>query len=170
MIVFCKICKTEFYPRPSHVKKGWGIYCSRNCKNIGTRIRQKVFCYICNKELQKTVTQINHSKSGKYFCDKSCQTKWRNREYVGGKHKGFKDGNSVYQSILRREGGSQICGFCGETDVRVLSTHHVDENHKNNDLKNLAWLCRNCHTLVHYANVEKQKFFIKHDKRLSEKW
>ena len=59
MIYKCKICDTQFYPRPSHVKMGWGIYCSRNCKNIGTRVRQKVFCFICNKKLMKTVTQLS---------------------------------------------------------------------------------------------------------------
>jgi hypothetical protein len=164
MIVFCKICGNKFYPRPSHVKKGWGIYCSRNCKNIGTRVRQKFFCSICNKELMKTTTQISHSKSKKFFCSKSCQTKWRNTEYIGIRHKGFKDGSNIYQSILKRHKIPQICNLCGEKDIRVLTTHHIDENHKNNDIKNLAYLCHNCHSLVHYDRLERHKFLIKHSK------
>lgn len=166
MIVHCKICQAEFNPKPSHVKKGWGIYCSRKCKNIGTQIRQKVYCFICNKELLKTATQISHSKSGKYFCNKSCQTKWRNTVFTGPKHLGFKDGSKTYQTILKRNRLTPICVYCGEKDVRVLVTHHVDENHKNNELANLAWLCHNCHTLVHYDRLERQKFLAKLSKRL----
>ena len=162
IVAFCKICNTRFYPRPSNVRKGWGIYCSRNCKNIGTRVRHKAFCFICNKELLKTATQLRHSKSGKFFCNKSCQTKWRNSEFVGPKHANFKDGKNSYQSILKRYKIKQICNYCGERDVRVLATHHIDENHKNNNVKNLIWLCHNCHSLVHYDNVEKQKFLFKH--------
>ncbi len=168
MIVFCKICRTKFSPRPSHVKKGWGIYCSRDCKNIGTQVRQCVFCFICKKKLLKTATQINHSKSGKYFCSKSCQTKWRNTEYIGSKHTNYKNGSTTYRGILKRCGIPEICDLCGEKDARVLVIHHVDENHKNNCASNLAWLCHNCHSLVHYANVEKQRFLAKYNKRLGK--
>lgn len=159
---FCKICKKEFYPRPFYVKLGWGIYCSNKCKNVGQITSQKVFCFICNREVSKTPVQIGRSKSGKFFCSKSCQTKWRNAQYIGQKHLGFKDGRNSYQSILKREKVPQVCNYCGENDARVLATHHVDENHQNNNIKNLVWLCHNCHSLVHYDNVEKQKFLAKH--------
>ena len=62
---------------------------------------KKVFCFTCDKELMKTFTQLSHSKSGKYFCNKSCQTKWRNAEFVGSKHANFKDGKQSYQSVLK---------------------------------------------------------------------
>lgn len=165
MIVYCKVCSKRFNPRPSHVKMGWGIYCSRNCKKIGTRVRHLVHCFICNKELMKTTTQIKHSKSGKYFCNKSCQTKWRNTEFVGYKHINFKDGKYSYKSILKRYRIPQVCDYCGEKDVRVLATHHIDGNHRNNHIMNLTWLCHNCHTLVHYDRLEEQKFLIKHNKK-----
>jgi len=162
MTSYCKVCNTKFYPRPSHVRRGWGIYCSINCKNLGTRVRQKVFCFICGKELMKTFTQLSHSKSGNFFCNKSCQTKWRNAEFIGSKHASFKDGKNSYQSILKRHNVPQVCSYCGEKDTRVLVTHHIDENHRNNNLKNLTWLCHNCHSLVHYDSLEKHKFLIKH--------
>jgi len=165
LIVNCKICSKPFYPRPSHVKNGWGIYCSKKCKDTGQITRQKVQCFTCNKEITKTPTQLNNSKSGKFFCDKSCQTKWRNTVYIGSMHANYKTGKQSYQSILKRNKIKKVCGYCGEKDVRVLATHHVDEDHYNNDLSNLAWLCHNCHSLVHYDNVEKQKFLIKHKKR-----
>jgi hypothetical protein len=145
---------------------GWGIYCSKKCKDAGQITRRKVSCFICNKEVLKTPVQIDRSKSGKFFCSKSCQTKWRNVQYIGSKHAGFKDGRQSYQSILKREKIPQICSYCGEKDVRVLAVHHIDENHQNNDVKNLAWLCHNCHSLIHYDNVEKQKFLTQYQKQL----
>ena len=165
-MVSCKICNKKFSPRPSHVKKGWGVYCSRKCKNVGSITGQKTHCFICKKEIYKTKTQINRSKSGKYFCNKSCQTKWRNKEYSGVKHLGWKGGLSRYKDILLKNGKDQKCKLCGEKDSRVLAVHHVDENHKNNELLNLAWLCHNCHQLVHYDSLEKQKFLLKHNKRI----
>jgi len=168
MISFCKICKTKFFPRPSHVKRGWGIYCSRKCKHIGTKVRKKVFCFTCKKELLKTISQINRSKSGKLFCNKSCQTKWRNVKFSGKNHLGWKDGKSTYRRILEKGGAKAVCKLCGKDDKRVLAVHHVDENHKNNSLKNLVWLCHNCHLLVHYDRLEKQKFLIKHNRRLRQ--
>ncbi len=39
-----------------------------------------------------------------------------------------------------------------------MAVHHIDEDHNNNELGNLAWLCHNCHHLVHHDNVERQRF------------
>jgi hypothetical protein len=166
MITHCKICKLEFYSKPSHIKKGWGIYCSIRCKSIGTCIkRQKVTCFICKKSILRTALQIKHSKSGKFFCNKSCQTKWRNKEFSGQKHLSWKDGKSMYRKILRKSSIPLVCTLCGEKDKRVLAVHHIDKNRKNSEIKNLVWLCHNCHSLVHYDRVEGQMFLAKQSKK-----
>ncbi len=156
--VKCKICNTGFFPRPDHVKKGWGIYCSSNCKHAGAMTGKRHSCFICKKEILRIPSKIKRSKSGKFFCDKSCQTKWRNTQYKGTKHLGWKGGFSMYRDILRNSGQSIKCLYCGNRDSRVLAVHHVDENHRNNEIKNLVWLCHNCHYLVHHDIVEKSKF------------
>jgi hypothetical protein len=115
-------------------------------------------CCSCSKEIYKTPTQIKRSKSKKYFCSKSCQTKWRNTQYVGKKHKNWKDGYSRYRKILLDSTISQVCLMCREKDVRVLAVHHIDQDHKNVRMENLAWLCHNCHHLVRHDSVSKQKF------------
>jgi len=165
-IAHCKVCNDRFYARPAHVKNGWGVFCSRNCKHIGSRIRIKLACFTCGREIYKTASQMGHSKSTKYFCDKSCQTKWRNAEFSGAKHANYKNGEHSYSTILGRLRVKKECWLCRTKDVRVLVTHHIDENHKNNEIKNLAWLCHNCHCLVHYDNVERQKFLRKHVQKL----
>jgi len=165
-INFCKICNKKFAAKPSHIRKGWGIYCSRNCKIIASRVRSEVTCFICGKNLLKTATQLKRSKSGKYFCNKSCQTIWRNSQFVGPKHSNFKTGRRAYSSILNRHKVEQRCGLCRTKDIRVLNTHHVDENHRNNNIGNLAWLCHNCHHLVHYDSLSKKKFLAKRMSKL----
>jgi|SRR3989344_760487 len=102
------------------------------------QLRQKVNCAICNKEVYKTPTNLKGFKSQKFFCSKSCQTKWRNAQYIGPKHLNWKDGRSAYRSVMSRNNIPPICSCCRTEDKRVLAVHHVDENHLNNDMKNLA--------------------------------
>ncbi len=120
-----------------------------------------VKCFLCQKEVFRTSSRIERSKSKKYFCSKSCQTKWRNTLYVDIKHLNWKDGRHAYQSVLNRHQIPAQCSHCGTKDKRILATHHIDENHFNNNVKNLAWMCHNCHYLVHHDKVEKKAFLSK---------
>ncbi len=83
---YCNTCENKFYAKPSHVKRGWGKYCSRKCHHQGMRVGKIVQCFTCNKDIHRNSNRIKRSKSKKYFCSKSCQTKWRNVQYVGSKH------------------------------------------------------------------------------------
>lgn len=157
-INICKICCNEFYAKPSHVKNGWGIFCSRKCKNIGTRVRKPINCFVCNKLVYKTKSQIKRSKSGKLFCGKSCQTKWRNVKYSGNMHSSWKGGQSLYRKIILKSGTPAQCILCRKKDFRILVVHHIDHNHSNINSENLVWLCHNCHYLVHHDKLEKQRF------------
>lgn len=151
--VNCKICGKEFYAKPSHQKHGWGKYCSRGCQHKGQLRGEFINCAVCQKKIWKTPKALKGSKSGKYFCGKHCQTIWRNKFFSGTKHPNWKDGENVeYRKILTDNNIKQICNVCGNTDKRVLVAHHIDRNHRNNDIKNLTWLCLNCHYLVHKHN------------------
>lgn len=151
----CEICKKVFYVKPFFVRSGWGIYCSRKC-HYNDKTGRYFDCFICEKKVYRTNRQVEHSKSGKYFCGKSCQTKWRNTQFIGKAHANWKHGKSEYATILQRHNIPKTCTKCGEKDSRVIATHHVDWNHQNNKIENLIWLCHNCHHLAHYANVKKQ--------------
>ncbi len=164
-IVCCKVCSNSFYVKPSWVKIGYGKYCSLKCKYEGRKTGRIISCSMCGVQVYKSGKALRGSKSKKYFCSKSCQTKWRNLEFVGNKHANFINGNSSYKSILNRHKILKICAFCGTKDARILVVHHIDKNHQNNELKNLIWLCHNCHFLVHHDNVEEQKFLDKHQRQ-----
>lgn len=148
-IVSCKICGKKFYAKPNWLKRGWGKYCSRKCQYKGQLKGKFVYCDQCGKKIWRPPAQLKHSKSGKFFCSKSCQTLWRNKVYSGPNHPFWTGGESTYRKVLIENKVSPICARCGERDQRVLTAHHKDGNRKNNKIKNLMWLCFNCHHLVH---------------------
>ena len=157
--VSCKICGKKFYAKPNWLKIGHGKYCSRRCQYRAQLKGKFVKCDICGKKTWKSPHDIKHSKSGKFFCSKSHQTLWRNRVNSGPNHPFWKDGrNQEYRSLLLRSGVPQKCKLCGCRDKRILVVHHLDEKRNNNIIKNLIWLCLNCHHLVHfYKNQSKIK-------------
>src|SRR3989344_2401236 len=153
--VQCKICEKGFYAKPNLLKRGWGKYCSRDCKRQGQLNGTYIKCAICSKEAYKTKLGLARSKSKNYFCSKSCQTIWRNTiVYVGEKHSNWTGGEHIeYRDRLRNSGIKQYCRICGTKDKRILCVHHLDKNRKNNELENLTWLCYNCHYLVHHYGI-----------------
>ena len=150
-IVKCKVCKEEFNAKPHWLKIGFGKFCSKECHHKTLKTGKIVNCYICRKPVYKSGKALSGSKSKKYFCNKSCQTIWRNSMvYIGKNHPNWKEGKFIsYRNILIKDGRPMTCAICNIIDERVLAAHHIDGNHKNNSLKNLVWLCYNCHFLVH---------------------
>lgn len=146
----CHICEKEFYVKPSHVERGWGKYCSMQCRTIGQYRGETVPCTQCGKAVYRAKGQLRHSKSKKFFCSKSCQAKWRNSFFSEEKHANWLGGEHAYRNILMRSGREQVCISCGTADIRILSAHHIDHNRKNNKLSNLVWVCLNCHYLLHH--------------------
>lgn len=153
----CKTCGKEFKTKPYFVKNGGGKYCSATCHHEGIRKGKNVKCFVCGAEVYKALQSLKRSKSNKFFCGKSCQAKWRNTEFIGQKHINWKNGRYVYRSVLSRNKIPKKCRLCGTIDTRVLQVHHIDKNRINNELRNLAWLCCNCHFLVHHDEVERKK-------------
>lgn len=154
----CSVCGKNFYTKPFWIKKGFGKYCSSACQYKGMRKGEDKACHICGKITYKKKRQLTGSKSNLFFCSRSCQTVWRNQLYLGEDHANFKTGMHSYRSVLGRNKIPKVCRLCKTIDLRVLAVHHIDKNRKNNALQNLAWLCHNCHFLVHHYEEEREKF------------
>jgi endogenous inhibitor of DNA gyrase (YacG/DUF329 family) len=158
-LIKCHICNKNFYAKPSQLKLGWGKFCSIRCRNVSQLkglIRQ---CDICGKSVYRSPAKLKHSKSGFIFCGKVCQTKWRNSIYIEEKHPNWRTGVTAYREILKRRGDNPICFFCHISDERLLTVHHINKDRFNNKEANLAWLCYNCHYLIHH-NKEAEKQFL----------
>ena len=148
-MVKCEICAKRFNSKPSHLKLGWGKYCSIGCRSKSQLNGKKVKCFECGRETYRSAAKSKRSKSSKYFCTKSCQTLWRNSYFTEKKHANWKFGEKSYRNVLARSDREKKCIICGIHDIRILSAHHKDRNRKNNSLSNLVWLCLNCHYLAH---------------------
>ncbi len=157
-VVRCEKCGKEFKKKASQILYYKKHFCSAYCSYEGRKKGKVVQCHVCGIETYKIQKALKNSKSGYFFCSKSCQAKWRNQEFIGAKHSNWKTGRSAYRSVLTRNKIAKICTLCKTEDERVLAVHHIDRDRLNNDLTNLAWLCHNCHFLVHHDNVERQRF------------
>lgn len=158
VLVNCKLCKKQFYAKPSWVRQGNGVYCSAKCHHTDSRNGKVVMCDTCGMETYKSQKALRGSKSGKFFCSKSCQTIWRNSEFTEEKHTNWKGGGHSYRLKMLKNGPEPICLLCRSSDLRILTVHHIDKNRKHNNIDNLAWLCHNCHHLVHHYPDELKRF------------
>jgi len=148
--VNCEICGKEFYVKPRHLRIGWGKYCSKSCHYIGMKTGKIVRCDTCGADVYRTKKELRGSKSGKYFCNRSCFAVWKNMNIlVGEKNAHWIHGQNAYRNVMKRNGAVPICKNCGIKNLRVLVVHHIDHSRRNNRINNLMWLCRNCHYLAH---------------------
>lgn len=157
----CAICGALFKTKPYFLKHGGGKYCSSKCHHEGLRKGKMVPCTLCGKETYKKLLQLSRSASKTYFCSKSCQTRWRNEQFSGPRHANWKQGEHSYRGVLERSNLPKYCCLCKGTDARVLAVHHIDRDHKNNSIENLAWLCHNCHFLVHHHKAGQEMGLLK---------
>jgi hypothetical protein len=149
-IVGCKRCNKRFYVRPSHIKRGWGKFCSSECLYSSMKTGKSVYCTICHKKIYRNLTQFGRSKSNHFYCSKNCFAIWKNAHVlIGEKHGNWKGGKNSYREIVKRAKIMPKCSTCGISNKRVLVVHHIDRDRNNNLLSNLKWLCRNCHYLEH---------------------
>jgi len=160
----CGICSKEFYVKPSWIKYGGGKYCSRNCGDLARRKGKVIKCFICNKEVYKQLKDLKNSKSKNYFCGKKCSLKWSASLHTGEDSPNWRGGKSSYKNILSRDNVKKACVLCGKDDLKILSVHHLDQNRYNNNVKNLIWMCHNCHFLVHHYDSEKQRLLKFYDR------
>jgi hypothetical protein len=146
----CLICDKKFFVRPSHVRLGWGKYCSLSCRHESQKKGKYVACHWCKKRVWRKPQALKRSKSGYLFCDRKCSMAWKNSELrAGSNHPLWNGGKASYRHMMEKRGEGTHCRRCGITDKRVLIVHHIDHNRKNNVIENLLWLCRNCHYLEH---------------------
>ena len=159
----CTQCGREFKRKPFLIKRSGGRYCSNSCHYAAIRSGKYVPCGTCGKEIYRPPKRLKLAKYKNYFCNKSCQTVWRNKIFFGPNHKSWKDGHSSSASVtaLNRTGRAKACEVCMTSDKRILAVHHKDRDRTNNSGKNLSWLCHNCHFLVHHYDVGRDRGLLK---------
>ncbi len=155
----CKNCNLVFETRQSYINRGHGKFCSLRCSSQH-HMRQKSIkhadnctCSTCGKTFYRTPSQLLLSKSGLYFCSRSCKDKAQRidgMKELHPPHYGTSDGSYRYREIAF-ESYEQKCMDCGfDEHPEVLEIHHIDKDHGNANPKNLAVLCPTCHQVRHF--------------------
>jgi len=134
-----------------------GKYCCENHHNKCPAIRQK------NSEGLKKAYKEGKLNAKEIYKNKSQSAKERmnwnkNKCLIDLKNVFVK--NSRYRNdfirryILNLKLKEYKCSECGIENIYngkeiILELHHIDGNHKNNELSNLTFLCPNCHSQTH---------------------
>ena len=66
----CPICGKVFYAYPSYIKRGRGIYCSKECKDVGKSTKIERICPVCGKIFYVKPSYIK--KGGGIYCSRDC--------------------------------------------------------------------------------------------------
>jgi hypothetical protein len=155
----CKYCKKEFLELKTSFEKANHVrWCQENpkrkyyCENQSLATLKvldklhgeykdfEVKCFTCDKIYIVNERYKIFPKKEKYFCCKQCANS------QGGQARNKKYGYISYKTIAKKSHEQEciICGFW-----KILHVHHIDENHNNNDPKNLVFLCANHHLMYH---------------------
>jgi len=125
--------------------------------NRKKRKNKKVYyCMDCGTNLNRNSSKRCHQCNSKFL--------------QGNNSPRFKDGSSrkCYQRIAKNS-HKYICSKCCSTNN--LCVHHIDKNRHNNEVSNLTFLCRSCHSNVHNLenNFGDRKKYQKQKERLKDK-
>jgi len=110
---------------------------------FGAKQSFEVVCASCEKTFNVVERELLFPSKRSYFCSKKCSNS------VGGKAKAAKyhyDEVASYTTVAWRH-HERKCLVCGEDNI--VAAHHLDENHDNNDPKNLVPLCPTHHQYWH---------------------
>jgi len=154
MIKICNSCHNEFKIRPSRCNQK---YCSQRCFAESRKKGKNIICHTCGKKIYKRNSDLKKSKSGFYFCSKTCLITWSNTQRKGEKHPNFISGQASYNKRAKEEYGEKCANGekCPLSHLILPSymyeVDHIDGNHKNNHIENLKVLCVWCHRQKHWG-------------------
>ncbi len=110
---------------------------NKKCKKCGN-IRYLLSHSLCTK-----CYRINNSKNPCINCNKN--TYIVAKKMCPSCYNSQCDNYSNHRFIIRKSNTEFKCRYCDENKVGILDVHHIDGNHKNNNIENLVYLCANHH-------------------------
>lgn len=172
IVVHCNEHDIDFSGPAGNFTKSDGLrtICPQ-CKREKIKSRYKddtviIDCAYCGKEVLRSKSKLENSKSGLYFCcreHKDLAQRLDSGEYfdiMRPDHFGTGTGISSYRPKAFKH-YEHKCAIClWDEDEDMLDVHHIDENRLNNELNNLIILCPICHrklTSHKYKLVERKQ-------------
>lgn len=148
----CPICGTKFAKPEWPVTRK--IYCSSNCTNKAWKLRNPDYNWskLNPKKSRKIKRRWNWSSKGKAYKKawyQSHKDEMNKKPISKRRRKETSSRNTARKKLLRNE-SIRKCVKCGSN--KFVNCHHIDFNPFNNNLLNLEWLCKKCHTDKHYEH------------------
>ena len=136
-VVSCDLCGKEFEKEVRATnearKRGWKIFCSRTCYSKAKRTSQTVRCLTCGADVVVAASVVRKSKTGKFYCSKSCAARMRNL----GRHRTEEEKKKISKALfgkrhnvglwqgLDRGGVVSTCCVCGKEFSHPTSRDRV---------------------------------------------
>lgn len=150
--VKCLIHKIEFFTKYENIRRDNRKHhicpeCQKeDLENKSTKA--EVRCAYCGKVFMKSLSKLENSKSGLYFCCREhkdlAQRIESGEDFVEIRPSHYNIGANYRQKALREKPNK--CFVCGwNEDIDILEVHHIDEDRTHNQLENLMILCPICH-------------------------
>ena len=146
----CSLCCKVIYRRPGQLQQSGGrAYCGVVC--YGISCREEKPCVVCGKPV---LAGLN-----KKTCSRSCANTHRAGVLykMGSPRDKVKSLQALKLRLLKSRGTK--CERCDYNKHEILQVHHKDRNRSNNELKNLALICPNCHAEEHFLEKSWLKNF-----------
>ena len=161
----CPNCKKEFLRRKN--SKRPVICCSVKCKTEFIRSKRiEVRCFNCGKVVYRPPCKLKQSRHGFFFCSRKCkefsQSLKGNCPLIRPSHYGTAKGRGKSKKLLV-DTVNPVCEGCGEDKRYLLSVHHKDGNHMNDNPLNWEIVCFNCHALRHLKKVGDRWMYSTHN-------
>lgn len=146
----CPVCGKAFITRVDQPFETCGKECRWKLRS--QKGSKTVICAWCKKECVKLKSKLKGSKSGLYFCCRSCKDQ---AQRLGGikeimpPHYGTAEETGYRSKFSTNELYCRRCGYkeftCG------VDVHHIDKDHSNVEKENLIPLCSPCHRGLHWG-------------------
>lgn len=145
----CKWCNKNFILRKQDLKKGYSLFCGKECYDNYQRRNHKIHkCKVCS-------TLFLFRKGQKrYFsnistCSKECENEYRSINKKNNLNPNWKGDNvgsgSLHEWVHKHKIRPLLCEKCHTNKVRDL--HNIDGKYTRN-LSSWIWLCRKCHMIT----------------------
>lgn len=147
----CKGCGLEIYIRPSLLKKGIGLYCSRQCVNYPKPPLKE--CLFCKKKFRGL-------HSSQKFCNKSCAAQHPRGSYKKyGPLTGCKNNNERRLKLLRSLFDFTECMVEGCSYNKLYEIHRFIPGKEGGlyEIGNMFAICPNHHAECHRGLIKFEK-------------
>lgn len=128
----------------------------KNNKRFGPVVKHIKECKCCRTEFifEGRINTKAYERAN--FCSRSC---------ANNRQEWWNDNATHYRTIalLHWKHECVVCGF-----DKIVAIHHIDENHNNNNPRNLIPLCPNHHEMVHSKYRNEVVPFI--EQHVNSKW